>query len=433
MKFIHLILPVLIGLGAHWNALAQDAVVIQNPDDAFAIVRSRAQISSVHRVQTEIAELTLDASRLNVLNPRLPVNASVVNNTTLPVNFIPAEFFGGPSGTFREITFGQPFITTFNLTPQFEIIHLGKWMEIEVSKQNLNVVQTQQKLDLKLLKEQTSNWFFDAWAWQKKIAYHTLAVAQADSLVQLVKAKNTKGITRDQDLNDAVIYLHQQQALLESSQFGLEENSLIMQSWCDCSFTLAPEIHLRLTETPLVSSTSEIKKAEADLLFASAQLNQSKFDQLPILSFQSSLGWQNNSSDRFVDPNSRWIYSAFIGAKISWDFPTNTQKLTALQSKKLNVDLAESKLKEEQRLAQLKYNRALLISENIHSQVEQLHIIRDLEYQNLKLNELLFLSDQIALDKLMLNQQKWINSELNYQLALIQEYHSILNVNLYAE
>ncbi len=50
-----------------------------------------------------------------LLYPRLTFNAGYTYNYQLPKQFLPASTFGGPAGTYKEITFGVPHTTTTNV------------------------------------------------------------------------------------------------------------------------------------------------------------------------------------------------------------------------------------------------------------------------------------------------------------------------------
>jgi OMF family outer membrane factor len=49
-------------------------------------------------------------AKINKFNPRASVNYAATDNTQLPVNFFPAEVFGGTPGTFKEVGSGQQYV-----------------------------------------------------------------------------------------------------------------------------------------------------------------------------------------------------------------------------------------------------------------------------------------------------------------------------------
>lgn len=57
--------------------------------------------------QTLLAIYQTLYAKINRFAPRTSVNYAATDNTQLPVNFFPAEIFGGTTGTFKEVTSGR--------------------------------------------------------------------------------------------------------------------------------------------------------------------------------------------------------------------------------------------------------------------------------------------------------------------------------------
>jgi OMF family outer membrane factor len=119
-KLIHIIL-----LFFGTTALGQSAQRFSTWKALEDWVLKNATVMQLNQEQLQMAELTERASWANTLNPRIPTTASWLNNTDLPVNFIPGQIFGGPEGSFREVTFGQQYITSFTAGPQFDIVKVA--------------------------------------------------------------------------------------------------------------------------------------------------------------------------------------------------------------------------------------------------------------------------------------------------------------------
>ena len=131
-------------------------ISFQSWDELSKYVNQHGTLEQISQKQLDLAELTEKAAVASVFNPRIPITGSAINNTQLPVSFIPAEAFGGPVGSFREITLGQPYITSFTATPQFDIINVAKWQEVKLAKANTQWVAAEIALNKKKLLEQTN-------------------------------------------------------------------------------------------------------------------------------------------------------------------------------------------------------------------------------------------------------------------------------------
>jgi OMF family outer membrane factor len=97
-------------------------------------------------IQKNLAELTRKTAIGNVLNPRIPTSFQMLNNTKRQVNFLPDEILGGVSGSFREIAFGQQYVSTLSVRPQFDIVNLTAFEQIKSAKINQALVENQQKI-----------------------------------------------------------------------------------------------------------------------------------------------------------------------------------------------------------------------------------------------------------------------------------------------
>ena len=159
-------------------------------------VLKNATVMQLNQEQLQMAELTERASWANTINPRIPTTASWLNNTDLPVNFIPGQIFGGPEGSFREVTFGQQYITSFTAVPQFDIVNVARWQDIRSAKANTKVVAQEGMVNRKKLLEQVNLLFCGIvqLKGQRQIAQRFVSLS--DSLSQIVGEKYQLGLVR---------------------------------------------------------------------------------------------------------------------------------------------------------------------------------------------------------------------------------------------
>ena len=86
-------------------------------DEVLAFAKEKKVSFRNDIIQQNLAELTRKTAVGNAFNPRIPVSAQVIDNMNLQTNYIPAEVFGGLPGSFREITMGLQYVSTFNIQP----------------------------------------------------------------------------------------------------------------------------------------------------------------------------------------------------------------------------------------------------------------------------------------------------------------------------
>jgi outer membrane protein TolC len=158
---------------------------------------------------------------------------------------------------------------------------------------------------------------------------------------------------------------------------------------------------------------AEVKYALFKYQYAALNQRVAVYDQLPVLSFQSSLAYQNNSHSRWVDPANRWIYSSFIGMKIAWDFPTNAVKYTNVRSKKLNAEIQALSWEEEKRNTAIRNQQVSADYQKALGDYQSALEILSLDKNTFFHQSALFQKDLIPLDKLLQSQKKWLASELD--------------------
>ncbi len=182
-----------------WNELQN--WVIQN-----------AVVMQVNAQQLQLANLTETAAWLNTLNPRVPTTASLINNTDLPVNFIPGQVFGGPEGSFREVTFGQQYISSFTAAPQLDLINVSKWQDVRVAEANTEVVKLETVMSRKRLLEEVNVMYCSIVQLQSQRDLVEKFATLSDSLAIIVGQKYQAGLLRLQYWNDAKINVLQKRA-----------------------------------------------------------------------------------------------------------------------------------------------------------------------------------------------------------------------------
>lgn len=395
-------------------------------------VLKNATVIQLNQEQLRMAELTEQASWLNTLNPRIPTTGSWINNTDLPVNFIPGQVFGGPEGSFREITFGQQYISSFTAAPQLDIVNIAKWQDVRAAKANTKVVAAEGMMNRVKLLEQVNVLYCGIVQLKKQQKMMERFVGLSDSLSQIVGRKYDAGLIRMQDRNDAQVNVIQQKGVLRNITHQLAYQEALLSSLAGITVEIdvtegAEELETKSTvQNQTAVNLAMFKVDYAKMMYRSAQL-----EQLPVLSFQSSLAYQNNSNAQWMDPANKWIYSSFVGAKLTWDLPTNAVKATNVRVKKINFKMAEILLEEEKRNTKVKNEQLIKDWENAKKEVEEKELMAILEKDSYRQAGDQYEKEVIGLDKLILAQNKWLSAQLSVLNARInqQMYQQKIRIN----
>jgi len=324
---------------------------IDNLPALLQYAHQESYIKNYNYKQAELAKLTTKTAFGNVINPRIPTTASIIDNSKQPVSFIPAEIFGGPSGTFKEVTMGQQYISNLSFSPQFDIVNLGNYARIQSALVNEKLVEINGKLAEMALYEQLNGVYHNILGYntQKEMLLKNQQIA--DSILQIVQQKNILGIIRLQEVNDALFNKITIEDKIEQLDFQLKQQYTILKMLCETEedIELLFKDNMAIPENVLVEGNDlELKQLTYQRLFLEAEKKAALWQQLPTLSFVSNLSWQNNSNNRFFDPNSNLINSNYWGLRLNWDLPTNVNKLSAYKTAQINSQLAEINQKHNQ-------------------------------------------------------------------------------------
>jgi OMF family outer membrane factor len=172
-------------------------------------------------------------AKINRFSPRANIGYAMTDNLQLPVNFLPAEVFGGPAGTFKEAKFGQQYIQNLNITPQIDLINHAAWAKLESVKTSELLSDINNKLVRKTLSESVVAVYFNIVSFQEQIKILNKTLQNADSVTQIVQQKHNQGIIRSQDVNNARVNKLMIQDRIQQLQNGIEQQYNLLKSLCD--------------------------------------------------------------------------------------------------------------------------------------------------------------------------------------------------------
>lgn len=402
--------------------LCGQGLTLKSVQEALDLAEKNSYTSKLAVEQRILARTTVQSAYGNAFNPKIPVNASITDNAKLPVNFIPAEAFGGPSGTYRQITLGQRYIALMSVAPQFEILNFGNIAKIKSAKINEALTESNALLTKKNLFEQVSASYHNILSFQAQIEVLLENQKKADSILYIVKNKYEQGLVRKQDLNDAEVNKITITDKIEQTQLQLQQQYLSLQALCDSEVDLSVSQSLWELEpsTGAMQATSDLslRNSELQKSFASAEYGASKWANLPTLALATSFNWQNNSNRRFFDNSQPWINSNYWSLRLSWDFPTNIPKLTTMKSAQVNYRMAriqaehtalQSKIQNEQ--MEKDYQKAT----GQHVNADKIFLLKQENYLKSK-NQ--YEANILPLDRLLIAHNDLLVSQINVAMAL---------------
>lgn len=398
------------------NSLAQESKTFSTLYEVLEFSKTKNYSFDNAKLQTHLAELAKKTALGNAFNPKVNTSIQVLDNINLPISYLPAEAFGGVSGTFKEVQIGQQYVSTFNIQPQFDIINLSNFAQIKSAKINEQLVENQNKINEQNLYEKINAVYFNIISFngQKEVVEENILIAE--NILKIISEKNKEGIARKQEVNEAEVNL----ILLKDKLEQLEMNTKIQYEILNLFFENKIESNLKQTiwdfkdQTILFANQNNLQNQNSELQtqLAQQEYKSLQYQNYPTLSFVSSFNWQNLSNDNFFASQSNWQNFNYVGLKLGWELPT-VQRISNIKSKKIQLEIlqktnehikAETESKNEQ--LNLEYQKSL-------QQLVNFKKVYDLKKDTYEKNFNQFNENILPVDKLLISQNDVIISKLN--------------------
>lgn len=293
------------------------------------------------------------------LFPQIKGILDVRDNFILPTNVIPASAFGGPSGSYRAVQFGQQYNGTAALDASWTLYDPTFYPSLKAQKMNNEVAANNKKV-------QENNVILNV----NRAYYSTLLSKERISLAQSTLTKNKKVYedtrtlfenkqSQDLDVTRAEINYKNQLPELQRAQ-QLYEQSLFMLKYqmgypADSSIVLTDTLLLKSLSSNLqdISTTSEAPSNRPEyktLQFQQSQeminVRKSKLAYLPTVSLYGYTGAQafRPKFDIFSG-SSTWYGVSYVGLKVALPIFDGTLKHLQTQESKLTLKKKENEIK----------------------------------------------------------------------------------------
>ncbi|PUZ23841.1 outer membrane factor, OMF family [Chitinophaga costaii] len=417
------------------GACAQEQLTFTSLDDVLAYAEAH---SSTYRNATQQALLTKYqtlAAQLSKWNLKADANFTATDNTKLPVNFLPAQIFGGQEGTFRAITLGQQYVSMVSTSPQFDLLNPYAMAMVKVSRANEQLTRISNQLSKKSLCESMAAAYYNilSYAWQGAALRQSLV--NADSLTQIMQRKQAEGIARTQDVNNALATQLSVKDHLQQLEIQMEQETNNLKLLCDIpsatQLTITTAQPAPAFEANLAASNNLLQQQYLwQQKYRKADLEANKKWFLPTLTFISNVGWSQYSNSRFFD-RTAWPGTNYVGLKLSLPLAPDITKAATVRYDRIYMQINDNNIQHSalqdsisNRQVVLDYRKAFT-SYELSARIESLK--KDAYQKNLDIYQEGILS---ATD-LLLSFNDWLNSSINTvtQLAASEYDRSRININ----
>ncbi len=290
--------------------------------------------------------------------PKVNGNAEYRNNLNLAVNQIPAEFFGGKPGEFKDIKFGVKYNSSAGLDFSQPIIDAGTIGDILYSKEGKLLSEYQIQQATIELKANVTKAYYNAQLNAQKVEKANKTAERNQKIYQEAQVKFNNQHATKTDVNRA--YLNWQQAMYQQQLATdlLQQSTLALMQ--QIGFPLNQKLEIA-DKLPLHFNTDTvIQLAENSTVFSSrieykieqqqAQLNHWQIRKInlqyaPGISFFGYVGGQGFSNDANVFA-SKWNQVSYVGLRLAMPIFDGLQKATLVQQQKLQLKKSNNNLRQ---------------------------------------------------------------------------------------
>ena len=348
----------------------------------------------------DTANLTLKNARLDVTSninqrkaflasqyPKITANGDYRYNAIIPGQIIPADFFGGPPGTFAEVQFGVPInlsntvqLTQFIFNPQ---LNYG----LNALAINAQIVAVQEKMAFQEVHYQVSNTFFGLQAINQQLAYLQKNEKNMNELIRNMELMQQQGLIIPTEVDKLKINrnsITNGLIKLENTRLQLNQLLSILVGFPEgTTLSIASD---EIISNPTVTEQTNALRPELELIQLQKQMNVEErkgtyMAYLPTLSFYGAYNYNYNMKPE--DDFRTGIPSAFLGLRLDWTLfdgfeKKNKLKVNAynkekiqnqelLATQQLNLASANAKREAELQTANLEMNKEQLrLSERVY-------------------------------------------------------------------
>ncbi len=427
-------------LGILWlpqNGMAQ-IIHLSTLQDLLDYADAHSAVYQGAQVQSELARLQTAAAIANTVNLRGAASFSLTDNYALPVNFLPAEIFGGPAGTFRQVTFGQQFVNVASIAPQLDIINPSTWARVGSAKASAELTQVTNALNRRSLHENIAVTYCNARSIAAQWLTTTRNLENADEIVEMVRRRYEEGLVRKQDLNNALVnrtnleeFLQalgtkKEQALLTlATLVGLPQGQHLQFAGNDSRVSPPPT-------SRLATSQLQLRQAALQVDLQRSELRANRLAFLPTVSVVAGFNWQQNSNEAVFN-SAIWIKSQYVGLKMSVPLPTETRLWSQAEEYRINLKMKEINAQQVARQEAIQNEQLNLELERATQAIDNAKIIEKYKLENHEAAMRNYHEGLITEDVLINAFVDWFNAGLAVVTAEWNQYLQLAKLRLNQE
>jgi outer membrane protein len=293
--------------------------------------------------------------------PQVTANGSFTDNTSLQTTLIPAEIFGGPSGTYRPVQFGQKYIYTAGFSAQMDIVNLQTWYNVSVARETEEMNRASISNTKKTTYQQIATQYYAYLLNKEAVRLATQSELIADSVLNSVANKFKEGTVNQANLDIAKLNKERAGLTLITAQYQMQTIKNSLKGMLDLSVTdsLAIDGTLQFDITTNIPGTftedPAVRLANYQSQLSLNMYRASNANFFPTLTVQySNTTQQNDNKFEPFQGGPSWYPARYWSLRASWTLFSGGTRWA--QSQKNRINYYESKMQFENAQKQSEIN-----------------------------------------------------------------------------
>jgi outer membrane protein TolC len=290
----------------------------------------------------------------------------------LPYQLMPADAFGGPAGTYKEVQFGVPQSLNANLqlsVPIYNPTAIGAVKTARVASELSDIQKIKTDEDVVL---DVSNAYYNAQILLYQLAFLDSNMINTNKLVQTTTLLHQQQIAKGTDVDRLKLQLdqvtNQRNTVFSQQQQVLNALKFLMGKPIPDTIQVSNNENARIQLDPQIQTTSDMKLIDKKLQFNYAELKGLRNSKLPSLGaygVYGTTGYGNTGANSFFN----FHPIGYVGAQLSIPLFNGTitnhkivQKKIDIQKTNIQKELVSEKSKLDLINAEMQY---VLANQNI--------------------------------------------------------------------
>jgi outer membrane protein TolC len=430
---------VLLLLTAFSRLSAQDSL-------RFSLEEAKAYATE-HSFTIQNSSLDVEAARKKVWEtiatglPQVSGSASYTNYLNLPVSLIPAEFVGGNSGEYIEVTFGQKYNSDFGFTVD-QLLFDGSYI-VGVSSAKLYLqlsTQAKEKSEIEI-RHAVEQAYYGALIARQNLAVLQENLANNEKQFTDTKAMFENGFVEEQDVDQfKLIIQNSENEIIKAEReirvaemvlkytMGVDVNSPI--SLTDKLDDFIDPLLLKNEDIPAIDFTSHIDYRILDLQRQS-QLKLLKLEQAAYLPRLSAFyNWNKTAygnSWNLFKSSSSWYPSSMWGLNLSVPIFSAGNKIAKVNQTRIELQKAENDQKQAIQTLQKDYLTAVADLESAIDQFNNTSDNKELAKRIYDKSKIKYNNGIITSSDLAVTESQFITAQANWVSSAMQLFTAKIN------